>query len=168
MNIASTPDAGIAHVLLVECNHLLHVELMMWLRQTFPRCRIDSADDHVQAAKLAAQHQPSAVLVNIDARLGAGFAALRAVHALELRLPLLAISQFPLEYFREPATKAGASHCVCVRSVDDALRGLLRGLLSQVDASAGLDASVVHGRGTRADGSLERRDRTHDTQDPAV
>ncbi len=129
MNEASHPSPGPTRVLLVECNATLRVGLQAWLQQEFPHQKIDTASSRELAEKLATEHPPALVLVDIDALRGEGFATLRSLGALLPEALFVALSLYPVDYFREPATQAGAVGCACIALSDNRLRDLLRGLL---------------------------------------
>ena len=128
MNEASHPSPGLTRILLVECNATLRVGLQAWLQQEFPHQKIDTASSRELAEKLATEHPPALVLVDIDALRDEGFATLSSLRALLPDALLVALSLYPVDYFREPALKAGAVGCACIALSDNRLRDLLRGL----------------------------------------
>lgn len=117
-------------LLLVDCNDTLRTGLDAWLQQEFPGVWIDTASNRPAAEALAGENPPAVVLVNIDARRGEGFATLRSLRAHLPGALLIGLSLYPVEYFREQASKAGANACACIVLADNRLRDLLRPLLS--------------------------------------
>ncbi len=115
--------------MLVEWNANLRSGLHAWLVQEFPGYRVKTAAHREQAEQLAAACLPTLVLVNIDAHQGEGFATLRSLREQQPEVLLIALSLYPVTYFREAATAAGAAGCACIALADDRLRDLLRELL---------------------------------------
>lgn len=113
----------------MEWNATLRAGLHAWLQQEFPGFRIEVAADREQAERAVTSCTVALVLVNIDAQRGEGFATLRALHSLQPEALLIALSLYPVDYFREKAMHAGAAGCACVALADDTLRDLLRELL---------------------------------------
>ncbi len=116
-------------LLLVDCNDTLRTSLDAWLQQEFPGVWVDTVANRPAAEALAGENPPAVVLVNIDARRGEGYATLRS---LRVHLPgalLIGLSLYPVEYFREQASKAGANACACIALADNRLRDLLQPLL---------------------------------------
>jgi len=118
-------------LLLVDGNHNVRAALLGLLRQEYPGYRVDTVANPAQASLLAAGTVPVLGVVNIDAPEGQGFAALRSLRGLLPDIRLVAVSLHPVERFREPATLAGATQCVCIALADDGLSRLLRALKPQ-------------------------------------
>lgn len=117
--------------MLVDSNPNVRGALLGLLRQEYPGCHVDTAASPAQASLLAVETAPVLGLVNIDAPDGQGFATLRSLRGLLPRMALVALSLHPVEHFREPAVKAGATVCVCIALADDGLSRLLRTLKPQ-------------------------------------
>jgi DNA-binding NarL/FixJ family response regulator len=129
MDSTSNFDPTPSGILLVECNAILRDGMRAWLQQEFPNQPVDAISLFELPGKLAAGSRPALALVDIDARYGEGFAALRSLRELRPEALLIALSLYPVDYFRESAMKAGAVGCACIALADDRLRDLLRELL---------------------------------------
>lgn len=129
MDTVSPPRLRSPRLLLVDCNDTLRASLQAWLLQEFPDCHVETADSRESAEALAAEMAPLTILVNIDDRRGHGYAAVRSIRAFRREVLIVALSLYPVEYFREPAIRAGANYCACIALTDDRLRDLLRVLL---------------------------------------
>ncbi|MHB1872100.1 MAG: hypothetical protein ACYCT1_14775 [Steroidobacteraceae bacterium] len=133
-NDAQLSAGGVRVLLLVEWNATLRSGLQDWLHQEFRGYRVETAADREQAERAATQHSPVVAMVNIDAHRGEGLSTLRSLHALVPDAFLVALSLYPVEYFRDAAMHAGAVGCACIAMADDKLRDLVRSLLAPARA----------------------------------
>ena len=136
MEVDAHSSISCIHVLLVEWNATLRSVLSAWLHQEFPGYQVETAASREQAERMAADSPLVLVLVNIDAYQGEGFATLHSLRTLQPDALLVALSLYPVAYFRESAMCAGAVQCACIALAHDDLRNLLCELLPPLRAPA--------------------------------
>lgn len=125
MNRTPPPSPHRTVILLIEHNVRLRAALRAWLQQEFWHCRVEAVADLALAKAATGDTTPEVALVDIDARQGDGYEALRWLRARFPGAVLIALSLFDSRYFGEAAVAAGADHCACIALSDDSLRDLL-------------------------------------------
>lgn len=138
MDVSRQPaGTGPASVLLVESNPAISEGLRSLLLRDFAGCRVDTAATTALAAQCVHDCRPAIVLVDIDCRQIVRFDTLGLLRSLVGNAPLVALSRYPVHFFRESAIDAGADACACIAQAEITLCDVVRRMLHEPSQGSG-------------------------------
>jgi DNA-binding NarL/FixJ family response regulator len=116
-------DTATRTILVVDDHESLRRSLRDWLQAECPTCRFIEAGSGEEAIDLVREHEPSLVVMDIGLPGITGIEATRRVKANYPSIPVIILSVYDGESYREDAHDAGASAYISKRRLQQDLIG---------------------------------------------